>query len=380
MASKALWTMLAMAVAAAHAQTYTVLHRFTGPDGSVPGAGLIADPAGNLFGTTEIGGVFNHGTIFKLGKTGLTVLYSFTGGVDGNGPCDGLVRDTAGNLYGTTYSGGAEAAGTVFKLDTAGAETVLHSFTGKNGDGKWPLAGLIRDAAGNLYGATEFGGEGSGAGTVFKLNQSGEKVLYRFTGGADGNQAYGGVIQDSAGNLYGTTNAGGTRNIGVVFLLDGAGVETVLHSFTGAGDGAFPWASLLRDSAGNLYGTTEYGGASAFGYGVVFKLDSSGVETVLYSFTGGPGGADPVSGLVQDAAGNLYGTAFGGGSAEGLNGNGVVFQIDTTGIETVLHTFSGGADGGHPHGSLWRDAAGNLYGTTANGGIGNNGVVFKIAP
>jgi len=278
----------------------------------------------------------------------------------------------------------------VFKLDTTGTETVLHSFTG-GADGSLPLAGLIRDSAGNLYGTTEYGGiiTGNcpgGCGVVFKLDITGTyTVLYSFTGGADGADPVAGVIRDSAGNLYGTTPFGGGSCVvscGVVFKLDTTGTETVLYSFKGyPTDGIEPSAGVVRDSAGNLYGTTYNGGSglggSCFsGCGVVYKLDTTGMETVLYNFTGGADGANPYGGLIRDPAGNLYGITFRGGNTLS---QGVLFKLDSTGTETVLHTFTGGS-GTYPVGVLIRDAAGNLFGTTSVLGASGYGVVFKLKP
>jgi uncharacterized repeat protein (TIGR03803 family) len=266
----------------------------------------------------------------------------------------------------------------VFKLDTTGTETVLYSFTG-GADGAYPGAGVIQDSAGNLYGTTYEGGA-SESGVVFKLDTTGtETVLYSFTGGADGGNPEAGVIRDSAGNLYGTTPFGGVSGVcyagcGVVFKLDTSGTETVLYSFTGGADGGSPNAGVIRDSAGNLYGTTPIGGAS--GYGVVFKLDTTGTETALYSFTGGADGGYPAAGVIQASAGNLYGTT----QAGGVSGSGVVFKLDPAGAETVLYSFTGGADGGAPFAGLIRNSAGNLYGTAIGGGINNHGVVFRIQP
>jgi uncharacterized repeat protein (TIGR03803 family) len=205
-----------------------------------------------------------------------TVLYAFTGGSDGGGPYAGLIADRAGNLYGTTIGGGASHNGVVFKLSPSGAETVLYSFTGGSGDGAGPSAGLIADRAGNLYGTTLFGGA-SNFGTVFKLSPSGtETVQHSFTG-SDGVFPRAGLIADRAGNLYGTAD-GFTSNAGTVFKLSPSGTETVLHSFAGS-DGAIPQAGLIADRAGNLYGatfnTTSFpGGAS--GNGAVFKLTGTG--------------------------------------------------------------------------------------------------------
>jgi uncharacterized repeat protein (TIGR03803 family) len=218
--------------------------------------------------------------------------------------------------------------------------TVLHRFTGADGHNPSEDGHLIRDSAGNLYGTTS-GGGASGLGVVFKLNKTGETVLHSFTGGADGGTPYAGLTRDSAGNLYGTTYGGGASGGGVVFKVDTTGTETVLYNFTRKPGGTNPYASLIQDSVGNLYGTTYYGGASI--WGVVFKLDTTGTETVLYSFTGGADGAEPYAGLLRDSAGNLYGTTVFGGASNW----GVVFKLNKTG-ETVLHSFTGGADGGAP--------------------------------
>ena len=307
----------------AEAQTFTVLHSFTGyPDGEWPYAGLVQDAAGNLYGTTVWGGASDVGTVFKLAKTGEeTVLHSFSGYPDGQYPFAGLVQDAAGSLYGTTEEGGA-GAGTVFEVDKSGKETVLYSFTGTGGDGAYPWAGLTRDAKGNLYGTTDDGGA-HGFGTVFELGKAGkEAVLYSF-GGVYGEYPFAGLVRDAAGNLYGTTYEGGVYDYGTVFRLGKTGKETVLHSFDNNGsDGVSPLDGyLVVDAAGNLYGTTGYGGTS--GYGTVFKLNKAGKETVLHSFTGGADGEGPSAGLVRDGKGNLYGTASWGGAY----GYGTVFEL-----------------------------------------------------
>jgi uncharacterized repeat protein (TIGR03803 family) len=362
---------------------YSVLYTFgqEGPDGCYPFAGVVRDPAGNLYGTTINGGASGWGTVFKLDATGKeTVLYSFTGGADGSEPFAGLVRDAAGNLYGTTASGGTSpfGNGVVFKLDTTGKETVLYTFTG-GADGGEPFAALVKDAAGNLYGTTIAGGA-FGQGTVFKLDTTGKETVLHSFDGSDGAYPSEDLTRDAAGNLYGTTLfvAGGGLNYGVVFKLDTAGKETVLHSFRGyPADGAFSvygtGRGLVRDAAGDLYGTTDSGGA--FNDGLVFRVNTTGKETVLYSFTGGLDGGNPSVGLVRDAAGNLYGTAVTGGADDcGDDGCGVVFKLDPTGRETVLHSFAPGAV---PNGSLVRDSRGNLYGTSRGPGCG---CIFKVAP
>lgn len=402
------------------APIYSILYSFKAlPDGEVPFAGLARDAAGNLYGTTVTGGGAQAGTVFKLDAAGKeTVLHSFAGPpTDGAAPFAGVVRDEAGNLYGTTFNGGASSTcsaglgcGVVFKLDAAGNETVLYNFIGPPTDGANPLGNLVRDTAGNLYGTTFSGGSSTnvcpgGCGVVFKLDAIGnETVLYSFTGKrGDGADPAGGLVQDEAGNLYGATTFGGESSrcgglgCGVVFKLETSGKETVLHRFVGPPtDGTNPTAPLVRDAAGNLFGTTTTGGDSSNcpgagttgGCGVVFKLETSGEETVLHNFAGPPtDGSGSLVGLIRDAAGNLYGTTSNGGSIKGCEGFGcgVVFKLDKARKETVLHSFAGPRkhDGAIPDGVLIRDAAGNLYGTTANGGSSNAcsggcGVVFKL--
>ena len=368
----------AAATQSAQAQTYSLLYSFTGEHGVNPAGGLFRDAAGNLYGTTVYGGDSGNGTVFKLDTTGKeTVLHSFSGNSDGGFPFGGLIRDKFDNFYGATGSGFTNA-GVVFQMDGRGNETVLHTFSDFT-HGAGPTAILVRDKAGNLYGTTLGGGNLrpcllAGCGLVFKLNARGkETVLYRFKGKADGKTPFGSLVRDPAGNLYGTTTKGGGADAGVVFKVDSTGKETVLYSFKGKSDGKTPMAGLVRDAAGNLYGTTEFGGAS--GAGVVFKLGPSGKETVLYPFTGGADGANPIATLIRDAAGNLYGTTVNGGAS----GVGVVFSLDTTGKQTVLHSFNQ-TDGEFPSAPLFRDANGNLYGTAFGGGASGGGVVYKIAP
>ncbi len=375
-----------VAVQSAQAQTFEVLHSFTDrPDGSEPFSPLVRDKAGSLYGTTYLGGTTGFGTVFKVDKAGTTtVLYSFTGGADGGFPLAGLVRDEAGNLYGTTRSGGDFGNGTVFRLK-GHKETVLHSFTVEP-DGALPAGGLVRDEAGNLYGTTINGGAFA-SGIVFKVDKNGaETVLYNFCSQGnctDGVGPSAGLIRDALGNLYGTTVSGGTSVLGsgTVFKLDTKGVETVLYNFSGGPDGGTPQAALVRDAAGNLYGTTSFGGDfdcdAALGCGTVFKLDTNLEETVLHAFTGGDDGALLFGSLVLDAAGNLYGTT----EINGASGYGTVFKLTKRGRLTVLHSFNN-LDGAFPQSALLRDRDGTLYGTTESGGDLNCdcGTVFKLTP
>jgi uncharacterized repeat protein (TIGR03803 family) len=321
---------------------FRLLHNFGagGTDGAAPYAGLIQDKAGSLCGSTSLGGSYDQGTVFKLDKNGkFNVLHSFFGVKDGSDPIPPLVFDPAGNLYGTTYLGGATncdpnrsvGCGSVFEVNpTTGREKVLHRFSSSRKDGDLPYGGVLRDAAGNLYGTASLSGP-HGFGTVFKLDPSGnETVLYAFQLQSGGIEPGSGLIQDIAGNFYGST-IGGDGNI---YKLDPQGNETVLHRFNGS-DGSLPLGNLIMDSAGNFYGTANRGGiygSSCYddlGCGTVFKLDPSGNLTVLYSFSGATDGGNPYSGVIMDAAGNLYGTASYGGaiSKRCPSGCGVVFEI-----------------------------------------------------
>jgi uncharacterized repeat protein (TIGR03803 family) len=315
------------------AQTYSVLYAFQRKgDGGSPQAGLFLSPGGGLYGTTFLGGdtSCSCGTVFELLPNGaFTVLYKFTG-ADGANPAAALIADGNGNLYGTTSQGGRGRPndGTVFKLappvkEGAGwTETVLHTFWG-GADGANPYARLVRDGAGNLYGTTLLGGAFD-RGTVFELDAAGkERVLYSFSGQADGAYPNADLILDGPGNAYGTTNEGGdAAHHGTVFKLDKTGTLTVLHTFAGGKDGSSPDAGLILDESGNLYGTTTQGGDKD-NNGTVFKLDKTGRLTVLHTFTAGLGGAYPYAGLVRDPAGNLYGTVV----DVGPSGNGVAFKI-----------------------------------------------------
>ena len=366
-------------------QTETVIYNFCSAqycsDGTNPNNGpLVMDSQGNLYGTTYEGGVNGVGAVFKVSAEGNeSVLYSFSNSTgDGYWPSAGLVRDHNGNFYGTTFSGGAFNRGTVFKVDPAGKETILYSFgsTSAN-DGTGPSAAVVRDAKGNLYGTTEWGGT-YGYGTLFELNVNGtESVLHSFANDAsDGGRPTDDLTFDQQGSLYGTTSTGGFYGSGTVFRLSVNGTETVLHSFGSKSDGQTPYGRVILGKSGELYGTTRSGGA--FRDGSVFKLSQNGVEWVLKSFVLNTG-AGPFA-LLLDSAGNIYGVTVSGGPSN----SGTVFEINVNGTTTTLHSFSGpNTDGSLPT-SLFLDSTGNLYGTTWSGGTGGTnslggGTLFKIA-
>ncbi len=373
-------------------------------DGANPLAALVMGASGNLYGTASGGGTNYDGVVFKLAPDGTeTTLYSFCSQAncaDGQYPAASLIVDSSGNLYGTTESGGGYGGGTVFELTPSGAETVLYSFCARRNcaDGGYPVASLIMDSSGNLYGTTEYGGrENLNYGAVFKLAPNGtETVLHSFCARAncaDGESPVAGLIMDSSGNLYGTTPYGGGYGYGAVFRVAPTGRETVLYSFceqANCADGDTPVAGLIMDSSGNLYGTTEAGGAGhcqnqfGSGCGAAFELAQDGTETVLYSFCSKlscTDGINPMAGLIMDGAGNLYGTTAARGKCKFATDCGTVFRIAPNGSESTLYSFCSRrdcADGANPVANLIMDSSGNLYGTTENGGAYYSGTVFEL--
>jgi uncharacterized repeat protein (TIGR03803 family) len=368
--------MVLVPAVAAQGQTFKVLYNFTGgSDGGYPFAGLLRDAKGNLYGTTYYAGSSYYGVVFELPTTGgETVLYGFAGGSDGGYPYGGLVQDAAGNLYGTAYYAGASGYGVVYEVPKGGGEKVLYSFTGGS-DGGYPFAGLALGPKNALYGNAYYGGTDT-EGTVFEVVPNGtEKLLYSFNGSGGEYPFAGLVCNTGCDGLFGVTEEGGAYGYGTVFEFDrDTGAETVLYSFTGGADGGYPvYGYLARDAKGNLYGTTSSGGSS--GAGTVFKVTPGGKETVLYSFTGGADGGYPYAGLVLDKKGNLYGTTGNGGA----NSEGTVFKLTPGGTEKVLHSFDY-SDGAYPYANLVRSPAGNLYGTAVDGGTYGYGVVFEVIP
>jgi uncharacterized repeat protein (TIGR03803 family) len=410
--------------------TETTLYTFTGKsDGSNPMSTLLRDAGGNLYATTEaggvtLGGVGGAGSVFKLspasgGKWTGAALYDFPMLDEGTIPYGGLVADSAGNLYGTTETGGLNidcgyyiGCGTVFQLSpiTGGwKETIIYNFTGTNGDGAYPMANLAVDASGNLYGTTRYGGvlnsactsfgNSTNCGTVFKLAPNGngtwtESVLHSFTGYASGDGANPttGLVLDASGNVYGTTSTGGsTFNAGIAFQLTpssgGTWTENILHVFGAPGDIGAPSSTLVFDKSGSLYGSAGSGNGTGFFNGGVFRLSPSGggwTESLLFTFATG----NAPTGVALDSEGNLYGTTVYGGSYNG----GLAYKLTSNSslpwTQTILYNFIGvNGDGAVPQGSVILDAAGNLYGTTTYGGLVNPscitygcGTVFELSP
>lgn len=426
----------------------SVLYNFADTTGNGPEAGVILDKNGNLYGTTPIGGnlsVCNSGcgVVYEIvhnsdGTWTNSTLYEFAGGTaDGASPLSALVFDSRGHLFGTTIYGGtgscnqgaAPGCGTVFELvrnSTGGGwtEKMIYSFQGGS-DGAYPAASLTFDSQGNVYGTTTVGGMNlhpcgqfnlpPGCGTVFELspNSDGswsESVLYSFKGDLDGALAAvipsNGLILDGAGNLFGTTSGGGSApceqltgiECGTIFRLHRTStgwVKYTLYRFQGGTDGFRPKGNLALDAAGNLYGTTYYGGTTnpAHGNGTVYELTpgASGgwSETVIYRFTGLLDGANPEAGVTFDAGGNMYGLAGGGGTTSLDTGGGTVFELSPSSsewTETTLATFQSQAGGEFPYGGVALNSSGNLFGTLWGGGAVTTlcpsgcGVVFEVTP
>jgi uncharacterized repeat protein (TIGR03803 family) len=392
----------------------SILHAFTG-SGGLP-SNLIVDSVGNLYGTTQIGGNTDSGTVFELSRTGnggwsFRELYSFAGYPDGVQPVSGVVMDGRGNLYGTTSGGGTHNFGTVFELTPSSGgkwtETLIYSFGGEAADGEYPLAGLALDSSGNLYGTTAGGGTDSadcpggsgGCGTAFVMTPSvagqwNETVLYRFAGGSDGYNPVAALLLDGQGDLFGTTELGGNplgcylRSCGTAFELSpsegGSWNETIIHRFDGR-DGAMPYAGLIADSLGDLYGTASEGGdlscnSSIYGCGTVFQLSPIGNGdydlVLLHVFANqGGDGSTPYGGLALDKVGRLYGTTFDGGTGF----SGTVFrlaQMNGKWNETIFEGL-GANNGSWPIDGVTLGKAG-LYGSTDRGGPSNAGVVFEL--
>jgi uncharacterized repeat protein (TIGR03803 family) len=413
---------------------FNVLHTFPDPGAVRPYSLLLLATDGNFYGSTLEGGAANGGTIFKVTTGGtVTTLHFFTGGADGANPRGAMIQAPDGNFYGTTQAGGTYNLGTVFKMTPAGVVTVLHMFNGSAEDGYFPYGGLTLATDGTtLYGTTAFGGTSNGLGTTFKITTSGTFTsLHTFTGNPDGAYPYAALVQANDGNFYGVTYFGGSQNKGILFKMTPNGTVTILHTFIGSisgqvGDGAYPEGALIQATDGNLWGTTNGGGQNT---GVVFKSDLSGNLTIVHEFLGTVDGDSSVAPLLQGPDGNFYGTTLYGGSPQcgsvfklvpgetgqthllhgftcavdgafpfsgvtlaadgsfygmtykgGPDNAGTIFQVTSGGTFALKHLFTGSPDGARPRSNLIRGTDGNLYGTTLLGGPTNQGTVCKITP
>ena len=373
-----------MAVIAAPAQTFTTLIDFNGSNGALPQASLIQGTDGNFYGTAAQGGANGSGTVFQLTPAGvLTTLYSFcslSSCTDGNAPEAALVQGTDGNFYGTTQIGGANNYGTIFKITSTGTLTTLHSF--RYADGAYPQATLIQAPSGTFYGTARQGGLVGGNGSVFKITPAGVFTALHSFSGTDGAYPSAGLVRAADGNLYGTTEIGGSgtycgvgTECGTVFKITPTGTLTTLHNFNGT-DGTNPVAGLIETSGG-FYGTTYEGGNlscdSPYGCGTVFKITPSGALTTLHRFHS-TDGSWPASSLIYGSDGNFYGTTQFGGA----DGYGTVFKITPAAVLATLHSFDN-TDGANPIGGLLQASDGTLYGTTLAGGTSNDGTIFSLS-
>jgi uncharacterized repeat protein (TIGR03803 family) len=390
--------LIALSLVTASATTTDVIFSFEEEEGEYADTDLETDSAGNIYGTTVLGGEFGSGTVFQLRPTPNgwehTVLYSFTGGADGGEPYKGVTIDRRGNLYGTAVTGGSGGCeggcGVLYKLTKFRGtwnQTVIHAFTGGD-DGSGPGARVTVDRSGNVYGMTPTGGT-YGVGTIYKIHpHAGSwdfQVIHTFTGGSDGATGSAGRMLLLQGRLYGAATVGGLYGGGVVFELTPTAVGEwdfrVLYSFHGQPDGSFPYGALLRVSSGKIYGTTYYGGEN--GIGSVYELSPRQVGEwdgrVIYSFQTGSDGNSPISNLVRDTASNLYGT-----TSEGGLGSGTIFKLTPIGggqwTESVVHPFAGPPDGGFSYNGMVVDRFGNFYGATVHGGEDDDGCVYKFTP
>ncbi len=382
------------------ASTTEVIYSFAGGgDGEYCDTDVAIDATGNLYGTSVLGGQFGGGTVWQLSPVGggwvHTVLYNFTGGADGGEPYKGVTLDAAGNLYGTAVTGGAGSCeggcGVAYKLTKSGntwTQSVIHAFTGGT-DGSGPGSRVAVDARGNVYGMTPTGGA-NGLGVVYEVQSRSNgdwklRVLHTFTGGSDGSSGSAGKLVLRGGHIFGVATTGGSFGSGTVFELrptrSGEWDLKTLYSFQGAPDGVFPYGALLFDAAGNIYGTTYYGGPD--GLGTVYRLSRNGGgqwrETVLYSFQPGNDGNSSISNLVADAAGNLYGT-----TSEGGLGSGTIFHLmpaqNGTYTESIAHSFQGTPDGAFPYAGMVGDGGGIFYGATVHGGADGDGAIYRFIP
>src|SRR5438128_5612887 len=387
-----------LSLATATATTTDVIFSFAEDDGEYADTDLETDSAGNIYGTTVLGGDFGSGTVFKLSPTPTgwehTVLYSFTSGADGGEPYKGVTLDREGNLYGTAVAGGSGSCeggcGVVYKLTNSGGTwtpTVIHAFTGGD-DGSGPGARVAVDPQGNVYGMTPTGGA-FGLGTIYKLHPGANgnytfRVIHSFTGGTDGSSGSAGKMVLRNGYLYGAATTGGEVGSGTVFELSPTQVGEwdfkTLYSFRGQPDGVFPYGALLFDRSGNIFGTTYYGGVNGFGavYQLAPRPTGEWLERVLYSFAADGDGNSPISHLNFDSVGNLYGT-----TSEGGLGSGTIFKLtrgpNGSWVESLPHLFQGPPDAAFPYSGMI-NRAGSFYGATTHGGDNDDGAIYKFTP
>ena len=394
-AALALTLFATLAALPVHAQTESVLYNFCSlancADGNKPARNIASDAEGNIYGTTLTGGQYGQGVVYRVSPAGVeTVLHSFgSSPTDGQGPY-GVTIDSAGNIYGTTYVGGSHIPpfqtvgdGTVFKVTPAGVYSILYNFGATKVDASTPLSGPTVDAHGNVYGVTDAGGA-YGSGAVYKIAPNGhETILHSFNPSiGDGSHATTEVTIDKSGNVWGTCTYGGYRNYGIIFEITASGAYSTKLNFgwTLASSAGTPASGLTLDAAGNLYGAASSYTLSSLGavYEVSRGSGSTWTETNLIDFTSS-GGFNPEAGVILDSAGNLYGTT----SAGGTSGYGTVFERSASGEVTTLFNFNN-TDGNFPNSNLLLDSAGNLYGITTLGGSDNiadgGGVLYKITP
>jgi uncharacterized repeat protein (TIGR03803 family) len=382
----------------AKASTTEIIYSFAGDeDGEYLDTDIEIDLAGNLYGTSVLGGDFGGGTVWQLspGAGGWvhTVLYSFTGGADGGEPYKGVTIDSAGNLYGTAVTGGSGSCeggcGVVYELTHSGGtwtQTVIHAFTGADGSG--PGSRVTLDGRGNIYGMTPTGGA-DGLGTIYQLHPRSNgswafRVIHDFTGGSDGSSGSAGRMVFRGGSLYGAATTGGA-GYGTIFELRPTGTGgwnfRTLYEFQDAPDGSFPYGALLFDQSGHIYGTTYYGGTVGLGsiYQLTRMAGGGWSEQILYGFQAGQDGNSPISNLVFDPAGNLYGT-----TSEGGLGSGTIFELAPNGngtwMESLPHLFGGPPDGAFPYAGMVGDGTGIFYGATVHGGISGEGAIYLFTP
>lgn len=376
-------TLTSLFSASTHAASLVAIHSFhsVNTDGANPYATLVQASDGNFYGTTYAGGAYDNGTVFRLSPDGsVAILHAFTptstsyyNNFDGTNPKGALVQGSDGNFYGTTWTGGLNGNGTVFQITPPGTLTTITTFGPGFGsaNGSDPQAGVIQAGDGNFYGTNYFGGAN---GNVFKVTPAGALTVFRAPGTLSSS-----LVQGSDGNFYGVTVDGGGDYVGSIFKMTPDGTVTSIHSFVGT-DGGGPEGALVQGADGALYGTARDGG---LGFGTVFKVTSNGAFTVLHNFSGFPNdGATPMAGLVLGSDGNFYGTTYYGG----VNGNGTVYRITPTGVETALHSFHetdypGGtnSDGANPRAPLIQAWDGLFYGTTENGGSAGYGTAFRFS-